>query len=117
MAKLELTLHGPFDEIADFIVQGVLDGSSTASLEEKSTFFGDGARCAVYVFERYSYLGGNRVSITVMLFQAEPSCVRLSAIATGGSQAMFIKMNTFGERSFLNKLDELLRRSRYIRPN
>ena len=34
--------------------------------------------------------------------------VRLSAIASGGSQAVFFKVNTFGEEAFLDKLRELL---------
>jgi len=32
----------------------------------------------------------------------------MSAIASGGSQALFFKINTFGEEAFLDKLRELL---------
>ena len=60
------------------------------------------------VFERYSFLGNNRVSMTVTLFQAEGGPIHLSAITAGGSQAIFIKINTFGEEAFLNKLREVL---------
>ena len=34
--------------------------------------------------------------------------IRLSAITSGGSQALFFKINTFGEQAFLDKLDEIL---------
>ena len=34
--------------------------------------------------------------------------VQLSAITAGGSQAVFFKINTWGEEAFLDKLIELL---------
>jgi len=34
--------------------------------------------------------------------------IHLSAIASGGSQALFFKLNTFGEEAFLDKLREIL---------
>ncbi len=66
------------------------------------------ARCSVRVFERYSYAGGNRVSMNVTLFQNAGGPIYLSAITSGGSQAMLFKMNTLGEEAFLDKLRELL---------
>ena len=108
MAKFEKTLRGDFDSWLRKIENGVLGGSISAFLEESSDFREDGARCALRVFERYSYTGGNRVSLTVMLFQSGTGPIRLSAIATGGSQAMFFKINTFGEEAFLDRLRELL---------
>ena len=60
------------------------------------------------VFERYSYMGGNRVSLNVTLFQVGDGPVELSAITSGGSQAMFFKINTLGEEAFLDKLREIL---------
>ena len=108
MAKLERRVNGDFNKWIDKIVDGILNGSVSASLEECSDFRSGDAKCSVRVFERYSYMGGNRVSMTVTLFQNgnEPICV--SAITSGGSQAMFFKMNTLGEEAFLEKLAELL---------
>ena len=109
MAKLERTLNENFDAILNKISDGILNGSVSASLEETSDFRSNGARCSVRVFERYSYAGGNRVSMNVTLFQGGPDePVRLSAITSGGSQAMFWKMNTWGEEAFLQKLEEIL---------
>lgn len=109
MAKLERTLNDNFDAILNKISDGILNGSVSASLEETSDFRSNGARCSVRVFERYSYAGGNRVSMNVTLFQGGPDePVRLSAITSGGSQAMFWKMNTWGEEAFLQKLEEIL---------
>ena len=108
MAKLEQTLNGNFNQILNKIEQGILNGSMSASLEESSDFYSGDARCSVRVFERYSYSGGNRVSLSVTLFQNGNDAIHLSAITTGGSQAMFFKINTFVEGAFLDKLRELL---------
>ena len=53
-------------------------------------------------------MGGNRLSLSVTLFQGPSGGVKLSAVTSGGSQAMFFKVNTFGEEAFLNKLRALL---------
>lgn len=108
MAKFEQTLSGNFDEILQTIEEGILDGSRSASLEESSDFRSGDARCSVRVFERYSYMGGNRVSLNVVLFQNGSDGIHLSAITSGGSQAMFFKINTWGEEAFLDKLKEIL---------
>lgn len=108
MAKLELSLHEDFGRLLNRIEDGILNGSVSASLEDSSDFFSVDSRCSVRVFERYSYSGGNRVSLSVTLFQRAGDDVQLSAIASGGSQGMFFKVNTFGEEAFLDKLQELL---------
>ena len=107
MAKLEQTIKGNFNEILQRIENGIIDGSVSASLEESSDFRMGDSRCSVRVFERYSYMGKNRVSLSVTLF-GNGDTVQLSAITSGGSQAMFFKINTFGEEAFLDKLRELL---------
>ena len=107
MAKLEKTIIGNFDEILHRIEDGIINGSVSASLEESSDFRIDDTRCSVRVFERYSYMGGNRVSLNVTLF-GNGDTIHLSAITSGGSQAMFFKINTWGEEAFLDKLSEIL---------
>ncbi|MBP3644808.1 MAG: hypothetical protein J6K55_00090 [Clostridia bacterium] len=109
MAKLERTLHQDFTALLLRIEQGILNGSVSASLEDSSDFKTGDARCSVRVFERYSYMGGNRVSLNVTLFQSgRDQPVHLSAITSGGSQALLFKVNTFGEKAFLDKLAELI---------
>lgn len=107
MAKYERTLRGDFNAILTHIENGIINGSASASLEDSSDFYANGARCSVRVFERYSYTGGNRVSMSVTLFQNGDE-IQLSAITSGGSQAMLFKVNTVGEEAFLDKLIELL---------
>ena len=108
MAKFEKVLYGQFDNMLKKIEDGVLGGSISASLEESSDFANGTARCSVRVFERYSYAGGNRVSLSVTLFKNGDSPIHVSAITSGGSQALFFKMNTWGEETFLEKFKEIL---------
>ncbi len=108
MAKLEHTVRGSFSQILSKIENGILSGSMSATLEDSSDFRSGDARCSVRVFERYSYFGGNRVSLSVTVFQNGDDPIRISAITSGGSQAVFFKVNTVGEEAFLDKLREIL---------
>ncbi len=107
MAKLVRMVPERFDTVLDRLTKGILGGSISASLEASADYaFADG-RAAVRVFERYSYLGGNRLTMTLIVTeQAGQTCV--TAITSGGSQALFYKINTFGEEAFLKKLEALL---------
>lgn len=107
MAKFEKTIIGNFDEILHRIENGIINGSASASFEDGSDFYCGDIRCSVRVFERYSYMGKNRVSLNVTLF-GDGNTIHISAITSGGSQAMFFKINTFGEEAFLDKLREIL---------
>ncbi len=104
MAKLEKTVQGNFNQILQRIEQEILNGSMSASLEETSNFRSGDARCSVRVFERFSFIGSNRVSLNVTLFQSGNGPVHLSAITSGGSQVIFFKLNTFGEDAFLDEI-------------
>lgn len=104
MAKLDKTIRGDFDTVLKRLEAGILNASISASLEARSDFREADARCSVRVFERYSHFGGNRVSMSVTLFQVGDGLIRMSAITSGGSQAVFFKLNTVGEEAFLDTL-------------
>lgn len=108
MAKLEREINTDFDELINRIEKEILDGSISATLEDSSDFIIDNARCSVRVFERYSAFGGNRLSLNVTLFQVGDGPIKISAISSGGSQAVFLKVNTFGETAFLECLENIL---------
>lgn len=108
MAKLQKILCGDFNEILHRIENGIMQGSISATMEDSSDFISGKSRCSVRVFERYSYAGGNRVSMNVTLFQGDDDRIYMSAITSGGSQAMFFKLNTFGEESFLETLEGIV---------
>ena len=110
MAKLVRTVTGNIDHIIRDITNEVLSGSVSATLEESGDFSQGSARCSTRVFERYSWAGSNRVSLTLTFFQADDSPVYISAMTSGGSQAVFVKVNTMGEDAFLEKVREAIDR-------
>ena len=107
MAMLERTLTGDFDRVLSRLEDGVLNGSMSASLEDSSDFTVGNTRVAVRMFERYSWTGSNRVAMSLTL-AGDGSRIHLTAITAGGSQAMFFKINTWGEEAFLDTLARVL---------
>ena len=93
MAKYEKHLFGNFDEFLQKISDSVLNGSMSASYEDGSDWTSGEVRCA----------GGNRVSMNVTLV-GKGEELFLTAITSGGSQAVFWKINTMGEEAFLQTL-------------
>lgn len=109
MAIFEKTIRSQnFDTLLHRLEREIVDGSWSAELEASSDFKEGSARCSIRFFERYSMVGGNRLSLTLTLFQNADSPIRLSAITAGGSQAVFFKVNTLGEETFLDEVKELL---------
>ena len=106
MAKYEKQLVGDFDAFLESLFDGIMNGSVSASYEDGSEWTANGVRVAVRVFERFSYMGGNRVSLNITL-AGSGNNLFLTAITAGGSQAMFWKLNTIGEENFLDKVIEL----------
>ncbi|EJF39091.1 hypothetical protein HMPREF1141_0627 [Clostridium sp. MSTE9] len=52
-------------------------------------------------------MGGNRVSLNITLI-GNGNRLFLTAITSGGSQAVFFKVNTMGEESFLDCVKEIV---------
>lgn len=100
MAKCEKRLKGNFDELLNWIHRDISNGSVSVSYEDGSNITINGTRMAVRVYERYSMTGSNRVSMNVTLLGVGDDLF-VTAITSGGSQAVFFKMNTFGEEAFL----------------
>ncbi len=107
MAKYECTVKADFSRLISVIENGILEDSVSANLEDVSQFIIGDVRCAVLVFERYSIIGQNRVSLNVTLFGNNDQ-IKISAITSGGSQATFFKLNTIGEESFLDSFISVL---------
>ena len=66
-------------------------------------------RVTVRVYERYSMTGGNRLSMTLTLV-GDGEKLYLSGITAGGSQGVWLKINTWGEEAFLDTLRDLAQR-------
>ena len=106
MAIYTRYIDGNFNETLEKIHNGILDSSLSASYEDGSDWEKGDVKCAVRVYERYSTFGGNRVSLNVTLVGTDGELF-LTGITSGGSQAVFFKMNTLGEDAFLDCLVEL----------
>ena len=106
MAKIARILKCDLDELMHAIDSHIRE-SISASLEEMTDYDIPGGRVALRVYERYSYMGGNRVSLTVLAVK-QGETVNVCGISSGGSQGIFFKINTIGENSFLAKLEEVL---------
>ena len=106
MAIYTRYIDGNFNETLEKIHNGILDSSLSASYEDGSDWEKGDMKCAVRVYERYSTFGGNRVSLNVTLVGTDGE-VFLTGITSGGSQAVFFKINTLGKDAFLDCLVEL----------
>lgn len=106
MAIYTRYIDGNFNETLEKIHNGILDSSLSASYEDGSDWKKGDVKCAVRVYERYSTFGGNRVSLNVTLVGTDGELF-LTGITSGGSQAVFFKINTLGEDAFLDCLVEL----------
>lgn len=107
MAKYEKVVHGDFDKTVEKLHEAIMKGSMSASYEDGSDFSNGDFRCAVRIYERYSAMGNNRVSLSITLVGGRGEYY-LSAITSGGSQGVFFKMNTFGEESFLETISDVV---------
>ena len=106
MAKYETRLRGDFDETLRYLHDGILDKSASASYEDESCVQCAGVRCCVRVYERYSWSGGNRLSMTLTLGGRWGGPVPVGHHLRR-QQGMFFKFNTWGEEFFLDTLREL----------
>lgn len=107
MAKYEKIFYGDMDQVLDRLDKAILFGSVSASFEAGSDYYEGSVRCVVRVYERYSMIGSNRLSLTLTM-TGENGCNHLVAIASGGSSAVFFKINRWGEDAFLDVIrDEL----------
>lgn len=107
MAKYTTHLKGSFYGTLAVIHDELMNSSASISIEEQERFQNGDTRCAVNVYERYSYFGGNRCSLSLTLFGKDDD-IRLTAITSGGSQAVFFKINTIGENAFLDVLIKIV---------
>lgn len=68
MAKYTVEIRGNLEHFMDYLEGEILSSSHSASLEDTQTMQLGEVKCIVQVYERYSYFGGNRVSLNVTAF-------------------------------------------------
>lgn len=109
MAKYETSLTGNFESFLNHLHRDITSGSISATYEDGSDITLGDIQMAVRVYERYSMMGGNRVSLSVSILGSGQKLF-VTAITSGGSQAMFFKLNTLGEEAFLQKCSDSIQR-------
>lgn len=108
MAQLQRRIYTDYDDFLTYVEEKVLSRSISATLEESVDYLDGDKNVAIRVFERYSYTGNNRLSLHLTIIEEDES-IYVVAITTGGSQARFFKINTFGESSFLDNFENIVR--------
>mgnify|MGYP007016952951 CR=1 FL=1 len=101
MAKIERYINENFDQLLSKIENGIINGSMSATLEDASDFRSGTARCSVRVFERYSYAGGNRVSLNITLFKMTKIQFNFPQLQREEAKLYFSKLIHGGKRHFL----------------
>lgn len=109
MAKFEKKFRGNVQHFLKYIDDSVREGSISSSLEDVSNYQIGDVVVGVRVYERYSYWGGNRVSLNVTVVSNDDN-IYITAITSGGSQAVFFKINTWGEGSFLDNFERYVQK-------
>ena len=107
MASHQRELTGSVDDLVAHLETEIVRTSATGKFEDGSDTTLDGARMVVRVYERFSAAGSSRVSLSFSIL-AVGDRMAVTAVTSGGSQAMFFKINTWGEETFLEKAVQAL---------
>ena len=113
MAQTTLRIRGNFQSFITHVRNAIINGSASASLEDEINYRMGDVHIALLVFERYSVMGSNRVSLSIMV-TGQGDDLAVSAVASGGSEAVLFKINTFGEEAFLEKFNQAVVQFRSI---
>ncbi|MFC6465247.1 DUF6054 family protein [Marinilactibacillus sp. GCM10026970] len=104
MAKYLFETTGVFNTFVSVVHELAQKISSTTVYEDGYRF---GNQSAMMVYERYSIIGSSRVSLSIMITNFEGK-IQLVAISSGGSQAIALKINNWGEGAFLEEFKQSL---------
>ncbi len=96
------SLVGSADALAAHLDSAIASGSVSSSLENGDALSIGDARMVVRTYERFSMAGSNRVSLSVSILEVGDQ-LKVALSTAGGSQAVFWKVNTFGEEAFMQK--------------
>lgn len=107
MAKWQKSLRGMnFLDLVHMCEISAQNSGTSASYEDGYDFQKGHVKLAVRVYERYSALGGNRVSLHITVLD-DGEGLTVSAITSGGSTGVF-KVVGWGEEEFLNEFKKQL---------
>ncbi len=101
MAIFERTFKGHFAQFVDVFHDNIIQSSVTTKFEDGKQIMVGNRKVSFLVYERYSAIGANRVSLSVVIAESNET-IQFTAITSGGAQGVFMKINTFGEEAFLD---------------
>ena len=96
------SLTGSPDGLANHLDAAITGGSASATIENGDELSIGDARLIVRTYERYSMTGGNRLTLSVSIL-AVGDRMEVALTTSGGSEAIFFKINRFGEDAFMEK--------------
>ena len=88
MAKYSCELHGSFNHFCQFLKNELINSSFSASIEDEHYYDIHDVHVGILILERYSYTGGNRLSLSITITEYQ-NHLHVTAISSGGSQAIF----------------------------
>ncbi|WP_084079266.1 DUF6054 family protein [Demequina sp. NBRC 110057] len=94
------SLTGSADTVARHLDEAITRGSVSATIENADEIRLGDSRLILRTYERYSMTGGNRLTLSVSIL-AVGNRMEVALTTSGGSQAVFWKVNTFGEEAFM----------------
>ena len=109
MAKYIIAITGDFNKIKEHIKHEMIFSGVSASLEEEVILDKGDVKICILAFERFSFSDGNRLSLHVTI-TAKDNDIDIVGICSGGSNGLFLKINTFGEDEFLKKFKAALQK-------
>lgn len=102
MARFQTTLTGDRKALVAHLDAAILGRSVTADRDESVEQTVGDAHMMVLVYERFSAVGANRLSLTVSILAVGRE-LAVTMVSAGGSRALFFKINSLGESAFLGK--------------
>lgn len=108
MAIYEEKFNGDFNDFVKYIDRAILTGSFSANFVDGSFSQYNGVSHSVRVYERYSVVSKNRLSLTVSVLGYDGE-LKVSLIAAGASQGLVFKFNTFSESNFIAETEKFIR--------
>ena len=107
MPKYEQILTGRFDELLN-ILDRAAKGNPSVSLSEQSDVTISDVRMALRVYQRFSLVSGNRLTLALSLIGRE-NRMFLCAACTGGRDLPHGKLRVQGEEEFLQSIKRACR--------
>ncbi len=107
MSSLNRIVQGNFDTVVKEVENGIMNSSLSASFEDDYNTMVGGKQVALRIFERYTMMGGNRLTMSVLFTERGNDSVEIYAVTSGGGGGL-VKIINWGEDSFLGTLERVL---------